>query len=234
MGFQFKRFYIEDSGASMKVGTDAVLLGSWAGSGSPGMILDVGSGSGLIALMMAQRFPTGNILAIDIQDDSIAQSIINFEASPWNDRLSARHISLQDHATQCRVKYDLIVSNPPFFRNSLRPADNAKMMARHTDELSYKDLLEAICKILHPSGSFNLILPFDNQTIFEEYALQMPINISRKLEVIPVTGKKPNRVLTEWRFNKPAAESGTLTIRNKDNSYTEAYKKLTDEFYLAL
>jgi len=234
MAFTFKQFSVIDDDASMKVGTDAVLLGAWAGQGMPLHILDIGSGSGLIALMMAQRFPSANIMAIDIHKQSIEQSINNFKASPWKKNLTATLVSFQDHAMKSEIKYDLIVTNPPFFTNSLRPPDPSKKLARHTDTLNYTQIAEGISNILHKKGSFNLILPYENHKLFEKKAIESHLSLTRQLEITPVEGKETNRILSEWKFEKSTTESDALTIRDRDHNYTEAYKKLTEEFYLAL
>ena len=218
----------------MKVGTDAVLLGAWAGVGNPSHILDIGTGCGLISLMMAQRFRAGKIIAIDIHRPSIVQATENFTNSPWAGNLTAELISLQEYSSNSTTKHDLIVSNPPFFSDSLLPPDPSRKLARHTTTLSYNEVVEGVFSIMDAEGSFCLILPFAGQEFFEKTAAAGALHKTRQLNIIPVEGKKPNRVLSEWRFRSSYPEEDTLTIRNKDQSYTEEYKELTLGFYLAL
>ena len=234
MAFRFKQFSVNDDRSSMKVGTDAVLLGAWAGNYNPTNILDIGSGSGLIALMMAQRFRANNIQAIDIHLPSVIQSEENFNSSPWANRLSASHISLQEFATDNKTKYDLVVSNPPYFTNSLLPPDPSKKLARHTATLSYLEIVQGLVKIMNDDASFCLILPHENQDVFEEHANENGLYKSRQLNIIPVKGRKPNRLLSEWRFNPSVTQTDSLTIRTDIHTYSEEYRRLTEDFYLAL
>lgn len=218
----------------MKVGTDAVLLGAWAGCGNPKNILDAGSGSGLIALMMAQRFPGARVLGIDIHPGSIQQAEMNFTASPWRDNLEIREISLQDFATIPSNAFDLIVSNPPFFNASLLPPDESKKLAKHTESLSYDELVVSIASLLHEDGRFALILPYENKDNFDRLAAEQGLLLSRELAVIPVKGKDPNRYLSEWTWKQQFPIREELCIRTNIKEYTEEYKKLTEDFYLAL
>ncbi len=234
MGFRFKQFSVVDDKSSMKVGTDAVLLGAWAGCRNPKNILDAGSGSGLIALMMAQRFQAARILGIDIHPGSIKQAEMNFTASPWRERLEIREISLQHFATKQSKAFDLIVSNPPFFNASLLPPDESKKMAKHTESLSYNELVVSIASLLHTDGSFALILPYENKDNFDRLAVEQGLFLSRELVVIPVKGKDPNRYLSEWTWKQQISVREELCIRENPGEYTEEYRKLTVDFYLAL
>ncbi|MEN8224386.1 MAG: methyltransferase [Bacteroidota bacterium] len=234
MGFRFRQFSVSDDQASMKVGTDAVLLGAWAGRGNPANILDIGTGSGLIALMMAQRFSSGMIHAIDIHPASVTQARENFNSSAWSQRLTATQMPLQEYATQYKSRYELIVSNPPYFTDSLLPPDPSKKLARHTGTLSYREIAEGVVALMHPEGSFNLILPYENQDDFERLAAACGLKQSRQLIIVPVKGKKPNRILSEWQLSASQIISDSLAIRNADHQYSEEYKALTGEFYLAL
>jgi tRNA1Val (adenine37-N6)-methyltransferase len=234
MAFRFRQFNVADDESSMKVGTDAVLLGAWAEKNNPINILDIGTGSGLIALMMAQRYESAQIHAIDLHAPSIKQSKENFSQSPWNKRLCATHISLQKFALETQLKFDLVVSNPPYFTNSLLPPNPAKQLARHTETLSYLEIAEGVSKLMHPEACFCLILPYENHDVFEKHANSKGLYMSRQLRIIPVTGKAPNRLLSAWKFHPSPVISDSLTIRNEDQTYSEAYKQLTRNFYLAL
>jgi len=234
MAFQFRQFSVEDEHSSMKVGTDGVLIGAWANHNNPQNILDIGTGSGLIALMMAQRFPQAAIYAIDIHNESVKEAENNFAKSPWVERLSLSIISLQEYATESKTKYDLIVSNPPFFNNSLQPPIETRKQARHTATLTYPEIADSIANILHPEGNFCLILPAKNQAYFEQCIGKTGLVKTKQLSIIPVSGKTPNRILSEWGFGHSSLEESTLLIRNNEGFYSEEYKDLTKEFYLAL
>lgn len=214
----------------MKVGTDAVLLGVWADKEHPKNILEIGCGCGLISLMMAQRFPHAQIHAIDIHQPSIEEAKQNFAASPWAKRLSAENISLQKYTTQ--TKYDLIISNPPFFSDSLLPQTSNKTLAKHTGSLSHTDLAEHASKLLSPQGKLSLILPIESHHNFS--IMQNGLHLWRQLSIFPKEGKASNRILSEWRMKKGEGKRNSLTIRNSDNTYTEEYIELTKAFYLAL
>jgi len=234
MAFRFKQFTVNDERSSMKVGTDAVLLGAWAGNRIPVTILEIGTGCGLIALMMAQRFKNARITAIDIHEGSVEQAGENFKASRWTENLSAEPISLQDLAAGRAKAFDLIISNPPFFSDSLLPPDTSKIIARHTESLSFPELARGVINLLKPGGLFALILPTESHKAFSHHATKNHLFKCRELEIIPVKGKTPNRILSEWakEQEKPFFES--LAIRQNTLEYTDEYKKLTGEFYLAL
>lgn len=234
MAFNFKQFIIEDDRSSMKVGTDAVLLGAWATHHKPDNILDIGCGSGILSIMMAQRFQDATIFGIDIHRPSIEQASENFKRTKWQNRLAAIHISLQDHASQTPQRYDLIVSNPPFFTDSLLPPKADKANAKHTRALSYNDIARCVSHLLADKAKFVLILPFLDQPRFDASAKDNGLFKSHEMTIIPVRGKSPNRVLTLWNKQQQALSQDTLTIREADNNYTEAYIQFTKDFYLAL
>lgn len=238
MSFEFKQFSVTDQQSSMKVGTDAVLLGVWAEKEHADNILEIGVGCGLISLMMAQRFPDAQIQAIDIHKPSVEEAKQNFTSSPWAERLSVENISLQAYTTQ--TKYDLIISNPPFFNDSLLPQTSKKTMAKHTGNLSHADLAKHASKLLSAQGKLSLILPIDSHLNFS--TIQNGLHLWRQLSIIPKEGKTANRILSEWRMKKEEGEGegegevirSSLTIRSLDNNYTEEYIELTKAFYLAL
>ncbi len=218
----------------MKLGTDAVLLGAWAGIGKAENILDIGCGCGIISLMLAQRFPQAKISAIDIHRGSVEQARDNFDTSPWRKNMSARQISLQELLASETSSYDLIVSNPPFFIDSLLPPDQDKKLAKHTGSLSYAELAEGSSGLLRPGGRFALILPYDKREVFSQHALQNKLYLSRQLILTPICGKAANRVLLEWTNEKSDSFTEYLTIRKKNREYTDDYRDLTADFYLAL
>ncbi len=234
MAFQFKQFSVNDDRSSMKVGTDAVLLGAWANYEKATKILDIGSGSGLISLMAAQRFYKAKITAIDIHGASIVQAKENFGISPWAERLNAIHTSLQELAERSEDKYDLILSNPPFFSDSLLPPDPSKKIAKHTENLSFTELCKGVSKLLDPSGRFYLILPYLAMGLFEAEAKKCGLNKGKELRIIPKAGKKINRSISEWSQLQLSPCINELTIRKNQSEYSKEYIKLTEAFYLAL
>lgn len=218
----------------MKVGTDAVLLGSWVSHPGPSKILDIGTGSGLIALMMAQRFQSADILGIDIHEASVEQARINFANSPWTSRLSVLHISLQQFADLPSDGFDLIISNPPFFSNSLLPPDPRKALAKHNRTLSFAEMADSVKKLLRPQGFFSLILPAKDHAGFEAEAEQAGLYKVKELIVSPVKGKAPNRLISTWSQQSNRTESRSMSIRSDSQHYSEEYISLTEDFYLAL
>jgi len=216
----------------MKVGTDAVLLGAWADISNSNKILDVGTGSGLIALMLAQC-SEAKITAIDIHIGSIKDATENFNKSPWSNRLSAIHTSLQNYIKTSKIKFDLIVSNPPFFSNSLISESKNNTLSKHDKELTHGELLNGVSKLLNSKGRFCVIIPVSEKDNFVELALLENLYCSKKLKIIPKYNKKPNRLILEFTFNKPETISETiLCIRNSDGSFTKEYIDFTKEFYL--
>jgi tRNA1Val (adenine37-N6)-methyltransferase len=234
MAFRFKQFTVHDELSSMKVGTDAVLLGAWAGRKGIERILDVGTGSGVIALMMAQRFPDATIIGIDLHKESIRQAEKNFILSPWSERLQALRITLQEMSTTQKLEFDLIVSNPPFFVDSVLPPDPSRKMARHTGTLSYEELVQCSGSLLKKTGNLSLILPYDSKASISAIMEKKDFHLQRESDIIPVRDRQPNRFLSEWGRTKTDLDSGELMIRKDQSTYSEEYKELTEEFYLAL
>lgn len=232
--FQFKQFRIQDENSAMKVGTDAVLLGAWIKPENFKTILDIGTGSGLIALMMAQR-TNAQIEAIDIDLDSIQEASNNFMISPWSDNLFAIHSSLFDHLIQSKKKYDLVLSNPPYFSNSLKSPSDRKNLSKHTSTLSHKDLISGVKKLISPEGTFALIIPFDQMSSFINLALMEGLYCNTKLIIYPTPDKQANRIIMEFRLNRDIhLKEEKLTIRDEFGIFTEQYKILTKNFYLDL
>ncbi|MDY0101894.1 MAG: methyltransferase [Lentimicrobium sp.] len=232
MSFIFKQFSVEDTDCSMKVGTDAVLLGAWVDAPQTGRVLDIGTGCGLLAIMVAQR-SEAMITAIEIDQPSAAQAHNNFINSPWSSRMDVRTISLQNYAATCPGYFNLIITNPPFFVNSLKTPHAARSLARHNDELPFSVLAAISAELLSKNGILSLILPIKEAKLFHGYAVNSGLYMTKQLSVTPLKNKPPNRMLME--FSKQPAEKGvseSLTIRNIDGTYTDAYKSLTKDFYL--
>lgn len=232
MSFRFKQFSVEDDQSTMKVGTDSVLLGAWAQLPSTGNVLDVGTGCGLLALMVAQRSNTV-ITAIDIDEPSIKQAQKNFSNSPWSSRISASVVTFQDFTFSDPGTFNLIISNPPYFVNSLKAPHAPRSNARHNDGLPFAELAALSFQLLQDNGRLCLILPVNEAELFREAAFGYGFYPTRQLSVIPVENKPPNRLLMEFS-KSPTDEyrAESLTIRNENGSYTNDYKKITSAFYL--
>ena len=228
--FQFKQFSIAQDLCAMKVGTDGVLLGAWTNIPN-GAVLDIGSGTGVIALMMAQRNANNTIDALDLNENAYLQTKTNAKNCPWSDRIKAFHSSLQDFKPG--RNYQLIVSNPPFFVNSSKSENEAKNTARHTDELSFDALLQSVANLLLPDGIFSVVLPFAVAQEFTELAKTHQLYINRLCEVKPNLAKPPKRALMEFALHKKELKTTTLTIEtNQRHVYTTDYQNLTKDFYL--
>ena len=216
----------------MKVGTDGTLIGAWATLHSGGQILDIGTGTGLIAIMAAQRSPEAHITAIDIDSECIEQARQNVAASPWPDRIELIYSSLQDFAPA--THFDTIISNPPYFVSSLRSPDAARSIARHTDTLSFDDLTRGVCRLLSPEGHFALILPPSEMERFRS-AARGKLFIKRCCEVwsTPTSGAK--RIMAEFSSDPTTSNVVTEKLIIEDSGpqcYSEEYRNLTRDFYL--
>lgn len=230
--FRFKQFLIKQEGAAMKVGTDGVLLGAWADLENATSVLDIGTGSGVIALMIAQR-SNANIIGVEIDKDSAIQAKHNFETSPWSNRLSIENSSLQEFVKTYDYKFDLIVSNPPYFNKSLKSPSQERTLTRHTDELPNSDLLEGVHKLLNPEGRFCAIFPYIEGNIFIAEAVNYGLYCNKKLYIQSKPDKPIIRILIEFSFTKKKLVENTLFIHSPEGDYTEDYKALTRDYYLA-
>ena len=231
--FRFKQFTVYHDRCAMKVGTDGVLLGAWCRVAGAKRILDVGTGSGLIALMLAQR---GGIQVdgVEIDEAAAAQAAENVKNSPFSGSVSVIRTSFNDFAANCGEKYDLLVSNPPYFVNVLKPGDAGRSLARHTEGLSYEDIVGGACSLLEKSGCLALILPYDHFELFAQSAREKGFSLLRKTVVYPKPGAQPKRVMTEWRrlADTHAYEEDSLVIELGRHCYSDGFKMLTRDFYL--
>lgn len=263
-GFQFKQFYVRHDRCAMKVGTDGVLLGAWApvclqqspitihqspisNHQSPFRVLDIGTGTGLVALMLAQRCPGAQIDAIDIDADAVAQAQENFLRSPWADRLTAHHSSLQEWGetkvsvpslvgrVRERLTYSLIVSNPPYFQNSLKNPDAGRQTARHTDTLSYAELFHCAAELLPTHGQFAVILPAEAEEEACRLAAAEGLTLARLTRVYSKESKPARRVLMAFQpsaaANQPPQIS-RLVLEDNQGGRSAAYQQLAQDFYL--
>lgn len=218
----------------MPVGTDALLLGAWVDPGDALHILDIGTGCGVIALMAAQR-SKGMIDAIDTDRDSVCQASANFNASPWKSRLNAIEHSFIEHANASPGKYDLILSNPPFFRNSLRSPDDKRNKARHQGEFTIGDLFNAAGRLLAVAGRFVLIAPWTDYASLLSSAADSRLFPAGVLKIKPKENKDYNRVIMCFQGDQDVNTGiHSLVIRKADNSFTDDYINLTIDFHLPL
>jgi tRNA1Val (adenine37-N6)-methyltransferase len=231
--FRFKQFTIRQEYGAMKVGTDGVLLGAWANPANAINILDIGTGTGLIAMMLAQRSPA-HIEAIEIEPQAYRQALENVENCSWKDRIRVIHSSFQEFSRHTEQTFDLIVSNPPFFTNSLKAPLEGRNMARHNDILPPNDLLAGVDKLLHADGKFCLILPYVDSQLFIVDAALCNLYCNRKTSIKHTPGKKLNRVLMQFSRNRTSVEENELMIRKEDGSFTGEYTLLTRDYYLFL
>lgn len=233
--FQFKQFIVHHAYSTMKVGTDAVLLATLSKVPQTGNILEVGTGTGLISLMLAQQ-SQADITAIDIHQASVWEARANFKESPWSNRLKSLMISYQSYAEQGNpVRYDLIISNPPFFENDLKSKDENRNLARHNDQLSSIDFLKASKYFISEQGHLSLILPVTEAEIFIQKAKNYGFFLEKKISIFPKPEKAANRLVLSFGNQKTKRIlEDNLIIRNTDNSYTKAYRKLTEDFYVSL
>lgn len=219
----------------MKVGTDGVLLGAWASTNGCKRALDIGTGTGLIALMLAQRSNSLIIDAIDIDKDAVLQAEKNISLSPFAASVQVQQASFMDYVINSNQQYDLIVSNPPYFANSLKCPDSKRSTARHNDSLPLLSLLAGGKQLLHTEGRIALILPFDASDGLKKIALDEKLSIVRETKVIPVPGAPPKRILIELSTTPVSTiQESELVIETSRHQYTPEYIALTRDFYLKM
>lgn len=229
--FQFKQFRVQQDLCAMKVGTDGILLGAWAELDSPKSILDIGAGSGLIALMLAQRFPPATITAIEIAEESAKQARHNFAASLWSNRMELVHGDVCDF--QAAQAFDLIVANPPYFEHSLRPQSTGRRTARHTDTLSHAELVSVVDRLLAADGQFAVVLPTESRPSFNQLCEQHGLHCVRQCDIRPTPHAAAKRVLLQFGRNSiDGCDSEALVVELSRHEYSPAFKKLTRDFYL--
>ena len=231
--FQFKQFSISHHQSTMKVGTDAVLLGSWISINRDcRQILDIGCGCGIIALMLAQR-SNARIIGIDIDKSSIDEATKNAQKSSWGGRINFRQTSIQDFCVlPNKNNFDLIVSNPPFFEKSLKSPVEKRNLSRHTDTLSFEELIVSADYCLSENGCFAVIIPVKSVQKIENLALLHGFFCSKKMGIHPYSNQPANRVLLLFFRQKTKIQTEMLVVRDTDNNYTEIYRQLTKEYYL--
>ncbi|MGJ8591891.1 MAG: tRNA1(Val) (adenine(37)-N6)-methyltransferase [Aquaticitalea sp.] len=233
--FQFKEFTVHQDRCAMKIGTDSVLLGAWTSlENEPHSILDIGAGTGVLSLMMAQRCCSEIIDAIEIDDDAYEQCVDNFELSPWSDRLFCYHASLEEFVDEIEDKYNLIISNPPFYNDTYKSEDEQRDLARFTDAMPFRHLLKSVSKLLSKNGTFSVIIPFSQEKDFIVIASEEHLFPNRILRVKGSPSSDIKRSLIEFSFKEIEADLSELIIEITRHRYTEAYINLTKDFYLKM
>lgn len=234
--FQFKQFSIQQDKTAMKVGTDGVLLGTWTPlTNNPCSILDIGAGTGLIALILAQRSTAEQIDALEIEEDAYEECVNNFENSPWADRLFCYHAGLDEFMDEPEDEYDLIISNPPFYSEDYKTSDEKRDLARFEDALPFENLIEAADLLLSENGILSVITPFKEEKRFVDLASEFdlyPIKITR-VKGTPTSEIKRSLLAFSRTKNEnyPVEE---LIIETSRHNYTKEYIELTKEFYLKM
>ena len=231
--FQFKQFTIQQDKCAMKVGTDGVLLGAWSDVEKAGRILDVGTGTGLIAIMLAQRC-NAHIDAIEIDEQACKQAVKNAGECPWHERINIYNISFQEYFTDNIPQYDLIVCNPPYFSNSLKAPDERRSIARHNDHFPFDDFFLQCRNNLTKNGKLAIIIPILDLDEKIKLGEENNLLVCRKTIIYPVLNKKPVRYLLEYSKLSDVLQEDHLVIESSErHNYTTEYKELTKGFYLA-
>jgi len=232
--FRFKQFTIQQENAAMKVGTDGVLLGAWTSVPGPGSsVLDIGTGTGLVALMIAQRTKDVRVDTLEIDPSSAMQAEENFQNSPWQEQLNSIHSSFQDYAARCKTQYDLIICNPPYFTGSYKTPSKEKNLARHDDSLSLEEIFRDSVPLMKETTVISLILPVDKEARAFNLVHEHQMYCRRLTRVFPAPGKSIHRVLLELSFIPGKCLEDHLTIETEmRHRYTDKFKYLVNEFYL--
>jgi tRNA1Val (adenine37-N6)-methyltransferase len=231
--FEFKQFTINQSRCAMKVGTDAVLLGAWIQIEGAESILDIGTGTGVIALMMAQK-STAMITAIDIDASACEQSKENIGNSPWPDRIKVLNESLQQFTINNQHKFDLIVSNPPYFVDAYKSLEEARNQARHADQLPFNEFINCAKLLLHEKGKICVILPTRESIKFRELAAANQLYLTRIMHIKTTEYKDEKRQMLQFELiNKKLVDETLVIEQDERHNYSKEYKELTKDFYLS-
>jgi tRNA1Val (adenine37-N6)-methyltransferase len=231
--FRFKQFIVHQDRCAMKVGTDGVLLGAWTNAELAKKVLDVGTGTGLLAMMLLQRYPLLALDAIEIDELACEQAIENVQNSPWKDKIRVFQTSYQNFASS--EKYDLIVSNPPYFTDSLKNPDDKRALARHNDSLSLYELFSKSKEILTSQGKLSIIYPSKEAYEWILEAKKMGFHCTRLTKVIPKVGANEKRLLIEFSMQEDVCKEDELIIETYNrHEYSEQFIELTKDFYLKM
>jgi len=233
--FKFKQFTVKQDRCAMKIGTDGVLLGAWTSlKNNPFSVLDIGAGTGILSLMMAQRSYAEQIEAIEIDDDAYEQCAENFENSPWNDRLFCYHASLLEFVEEVEDAFDLIICNPPFYSEDYKTENKSRDLARFNDAMPFKHIIYAVAHLLVEDGIFSIIIPKKEESDFIELASAVGLHPQRILHVKGNPDADVKRSLIELSYMENEVEISELIIETDRHNYTEDYINLTKDFYLKM
>ena len=232
--FRFKQFSINQDATAMKVNTDGVLLGAWAAIHKAERMLDVGTGTGIIALMLAQRNAKVRIDAVEMDELAVKQALANIQKSPWHHRMRVFHDDFLRFSKHHAGAYDAVIANPPYFVNALLPPETSRTLARHAGELPPARFIDSVVEVLTPSGELHVVLPKAEGTAFIAEAACRGLYCVRKTNVRPVADKAVKRLLLTFsRIADETLHEDTLCIHESDSAdYTAEYKALTRDFYL--
>jgi tRNA1Val (adenine37-N6)-methyltransferase len=234
--FRFKKFTVNQADCAMKVCTDSCLFGAYIEPGSAAKILDIGTGTGLLALMMAQK-TAGNaaITAVELDPGAAEQARGNVAASDWSSSIKVVEQSIQEHAATATDKFDLIISNPPFFSKQLKRATKAQNMAMHSDALSLEELVGCVSMLLGPEGKFAVLLPPEEADVIRELASAEGLLLQRRCKIFAIEEGRHLRTVTVFGFaSNFQPEERAITIKSKEGNYTEDFVALLKDFYLHL
>ncbi|WP_256004934.1 tRNA1(Val) (adenine(37)-N6)-methyltransferase [Pedobacter deserti] len=229
--FRFKQFAVDQYGCAMKINTDGVLLGATAMQENAGAILDIGTGTGVIAMMLAQRFPDASVDAVEIDAQATQTAGLNFASSPFSTRLEAYHNDIASYETQTR--YDLIVSNPPYFVDDLKNPEARKRVARHTDHSFFIALLQKASALLAPGGSMWLILPLKQAGFIKDQAPVYGLHLQRRIDISSDENKPVIRQIIVLGHRQEEVKTEHFYIYEREGFHTEAYRRLLKDFFLA-
>lgn len=233
--FHFKEFSVAQNNCAMKVGTDGVLLGAWAQiPDTTKSILDIGTGTGLIALQLAQRCDCETVDAIEIEDRAFEQAVENFENSPWSFRLYCYHASLEEFKDEIDEKYDLIVCNPPYYNGTYPSKSAERKLARQIQEMSFESLLEAVADLMSPKGTCAFVLPFSHERDFTDLAKSNGLFPHRITRVRGSENSEFKRSLLQMKREEQSVSPEELTIETERHVYTDEYISLVRDFYLKM
>ncbi len=230
--FHFKQFSIRHHKSTMKVGTDAILLSAWANVLGANTILDIGTGCGVIALIMAAR-TNAKVDAIELDEISANEAKSNFKNSLYKNRLKIINKDFNEFAIATKNKYDLIISNPPFFTNDLLPDLESRMNARHTTSLSHYKLIKGVISLLNENGKFCLVLPYDIAVEFIKISINHKLHLCKKQIVYPKPDSRPNRINMEFKLKKSSdIYKEEIVIRDINNEHSAQYKNYTKDYLI--
>jgi tRNA1Val (adenine37-N6)-methyltransferase len=227
--FEFQKFTIDQSHAAMKVGTDSDLLGALAAGGK--YIHDIGTGTGVLSLFMAQRFPAASIMAIDIDENAIIDATTNFANSPFSDRITLKHTSLQNFAENYDSEpFDCIICNPPYYDNSLEAPNKSRARARHTSSLTFKELINGAYQLLSDEGTFSVIIPTEVLPAFSAECLFAGFWLKHCYKIKTLPHKVPKRYILIYKKGRTESTEETVCLRNTDSTYSDWHNEIMKDF----